>query len=135
MLVLDTHALIWAHKGIRIAKRVEKRIVAAGKKHELFISAITPWEIALGVQRGRIRIQGDVLEWIQDALDALAATVATLEPAIAVDAVNLPAWDHADPSDRIIVATARRLGAALVTADGAILDYAATTRSVRVVEI
>ena len=135
MLVLDTHALIWAHKGIRISKRIEKQIVAAGKKHELFVSAITPWEIALGVRRGRIRIQGDVLEWIHDALDALSVAVASLEPAIAVDSVNLPAWDHADPSDRIIVATARRLGAALVTADGEIVEYAAATKAVRVIEI
>ncbi len=135
MLVLDTHALIWAHKGIRIGTKAERRIVAAAMKHELLVSAITPWEIALGVRHGRIRVAGDVLEWIEGALDALSCAVASLEPAIAVDAVNLPAWDHADPSDRIIVATARRLGAALVTADGAILDYAAATKAVRVIEV
>ena len=135
MLILDTHALIWAHKGVRISKEIEKRIVSAGAKSELFVSAITPWEIALGVRRNRIRVAGDVLEWIHDALDALSATVASLEPAIAVDAVNLPAWDHADPSDRIIVATARRLDAPLVTADSAILEYAATTKALRVIEI
>ena len=134
MLVLDTHALIWAHLGTRIPKRVARRIVAAGRANELFVSVITPWEIALGVRRGRIKIAGDVLDWIHDALDALAAGVAGLEPAIAVDAVDL-GWDHADPSDRIIVATARRLGAALVTADEAILDFAAATRSVRVLPL
>jgi PIN domain nuclease of toxin-antitoxin system len=133
MLVLDTHALIWAHTGIRIPKKVAKRIEAAGQDNQLFVSAITPWEIALGVRRGRIKIAGDVLGWIQDALDALAAVIASLEPAIAVDAVEL-AWDHADPSDRIIVATARRLGASLVTADTAILEFARSTRSVRVLE-
>lgn len=135
MLILDTHALIWAHKGIRIGKRAQARITSEARKHELFVSAITPWEIALGVRRGRIRVAGDVLEWIEAALDALSCAVASLEPAIAVDAVNLPAWDHADPSDRIIVATARRLGAALVTADSAILDYAAATKAVRVIEV
>jgi PIN domain nuclease of toxin-antitoxin system len=134
MLVLDTHVLIWAHMGIRIPKKVERRIVAAGEANELFVSAITPWEIALGVRRERIKIAGDVLEWIQGALDALSVLVASLEPAIAVDAVDL-AWDHADPSDRIIVATARRLGASLVTADAAILEFAEATRSVRVVEV
>jgi PIN domain nuclease of toxin-antitoxin system len=134
MLVLDTHALIWAHMGIRIPTKVQRRIASAGRDHALFISAITPWEIALGAQRGRIKISGDVLEWIHDALDALSILVASLEPAIAVDAVNL-AWDHADPSDRIIVATARRLGASLVTADTSILELAESTRSVRVVEI
>jgi PIN domain nuclease of toxin-antitoxin system len=135
MLVLDTHAFIWAHKGIRIGKKTERRIMSAARSHELFVSAITPWEIALGVRRGRIRVAGDVLEWMETALDALSCAVASLEPAIAVDAVNLPAWHHVDPSDRIIVATARRLAAPLVTADGAILDYAAATKAVRVIAV
>ncbi|HEX3759716.1 MAG TPA: type II toxin-antitoxin system VapC family toxin [Kofleriaceae bacterium] len=134
MLVLDTHALIWAHMGVRIPAKTARRIEAAGRVNELFISAISPWEIALGVRRGRIKIAGDVLEWIQEALDALSATVASLEPAIAVDAVDL-AWDHADPSDRVIVATARRLGASLVTADTATLDFASSTKAVRVLEL
>lgn len=134
MLVLDTHALIWAHMGVRIPKKLARRIEAAGRDHQLFISAITPWEIALGVRRGRIKIAGDALEWIAGALDALSAVVASLEPAIAVDAVDL-AWDHADPPDRIIVATARRLGASLVTADPAILAFASSTRAVRVLEL
>lgn len=131
MLVLDTHALIWAHLGIRIPAKVARRIEAAGRANELFISAITSWEIALGVRRGRIKIAGDVLEWIQGALDALSAAVASLEPEIAVDAVDL-AWDHAD---RVIVATARRLGASLVTADTEILEFASSTKGVRVVEL
>jgi len=86
------------------------------------------------VRRGRIKIAGDVLSWIQDSLDALSASIASLEPAIAVDSVEL-AWDHADPSDRIIVATARRLGASLVTADTEILAFARLTRAVRVLEL
>jgi PIN domain nuclease of toxin-antitoxin system len=134
MLVLDTHALIWAHMGVRIPKKAARRIEAAGRDGELFVSAITPWEIALGVQRGRIKIPGDTLTWISEALDALSAVVASLEPAIAVDAVEL-AWDHGDPSDRMIVATARRLGASLVTADTAILAFASSTRAVRVLEL
>ena len=134
MLVLDTHALIWAHMGARIPKPVARRIEAAGRTNQLFISAITPWEIALGVRRGRIKIAGSVLAWIADALEALSASVASLEPAIAVDAVDL-VWDHADPSDRIIVATARRLDASLVTADTDILAFADATRAVRVLEL
>src|SRR5262249_54617762 len=53
---------------------VERRIAAAGKDNELFISAITPWEIALGVRRERIEIAGDILAWIRDALDALSSS-------------------------------------------------------------
>ncbi len=94
--------------GVRISKRIENRIVAAGSRRELFISAISSWEVAMGAQRGKIRIAGGVVEWIHDALDALSASVA---------------------------ATARRLGAVLVTADSRILAYASSTKAVRVLEI
>jgi PIN domain nuclease of toxin-antitoxin system len=134
MLLLDTHALIWMNLGLRISKKVQKQILAAGKDSELFVSAITPWEVAQGVRRGKLKVAGDVLQWIQNALDAVSGMIAPVEPAIAVDAVDL-SWDHADPSDRIIVATARRLGASLVTADTAILEFAEATRAVRVIEV
>ena len=48
-----------------------------------------------------------------------------IEPAIAVDSVRLPGSFHADPADRFIVATSRHLASPLVTADRAILAYAA----------
>jgi hypothetical protein len=32
MLVLDTHALIWAHAGVRIPKKVAQQITAAGQR-------------------------------------------------------------------------------------------------------
>jgi PIN domain nuclease of toxin-antitoxin system len=134
MMVLDTHALIWAHAGVRLSPRVQRAIADAGRRGELLVSAITPWEIALGAQAGKYRVVGDLLDWILGALDAVAATVAALEPAISVEAAALP-WHHADPADRIIVATARRLGAVLVTADTRILDYADATKAVRVLEI
>jgi PIN domain nuclease of toxin-antitoxin system len=51
-----------------------------------------------------------------------------------VDAVELPAWDHGDPADRLIVATARHLDAVLVTRDTRILQYAGETRAVRAIE-
>lgn len=42
-----------------------------------------------------------------------------------MDSALLPPPLHRDPGDRMLVATARHLGATLVTRDGAILDYAA----------
>ena len=48
-----------------------------------------------------------------------------IEPAIAIDSMRLPGNLHADPADHLIVATARYRSAPLLTADRAILDYAA----------
>jgi PIN domain nuclease of toxin-antitoxin system len=133
-LILDTHVWLAVTQGRGVAPRVAKRIDAAAEAAELYVAAITPWEVAMGVRRGRIRIGGNTLHWIEEALQRSKTAIASLVPAIAVDAVELPAWDHGDPSDRLIVATARHLGAVLVTADTEILDYAAKVKAVRVLE-
>jgi PIN domain nuclease of toxin-antitoxin system len=49
---------------------------------------------------------------------------APLTPDIAIDASQLPGEPHGDPADRMIVATARHLGASVVTRDSRILAYA-----------
>jgi PIN domain nuclease of toxin-antitoxin system len=49
---------------------------------------------------------------------------APITPAIAIDASYLPGDFHADPMDRLIVATARHLGMPVVTSDRKILGYA-----------
>lgn len=54
--------------------------------------------------------------------------------AMAIDAGAIPATALRDPIDRLIVATARALGARLVTRDRRILDYAARSRHVQVVD-
>jgi len=50
--------------------------------------------------------------------------LAALGPEIALDAWFLPGQVHGDPMDRLLIATARRLSAALVTRDDRILAYA-----------
>jgi PIN domain nuclease of toxin-antitoxin system len=46
-----------------------------------------------------------------------------LAPEIAVESSRLPGTFHGDPADRIIVATARREGAILLTRDERIIAY------------
>jgi PIN domain nuclease of toxin-antitoxin system len=47
----------------------------------------------------------------------------SLTPEIALDSSRLPATFHGDPADRIIVATARRMAARLLTRDQKLLEY------------
>ena len=134
-LVLDTHAFIWAYTAHRVSAKMARKIDAAGARDALYVAAVTPLEIAMAARLQRLRLNGPVLDWIEAALANLRAAIAPLEPVIAVDAVDLPGnWRHSDPFDRVIVATARRLDAVLVTADTEILDYAARAKAVRVVE-
>lgn len=78
------------------------------------------------VQKGRLALGRDAGAWIDSALAMPGITLAPIIPAIAVESVRLPGEFHADPADRLIIATARQTGATLLTADRAILDYAAS---------
>ena len=101
------------------------RIDDARRTGRVGISAITPWEVALLVARGRLRLAMDVGVWIDRVLGSPGIDLCPIEPVIALDSVRLPGEFHADPADRFLIATARHWTAALVTADAAILEYSA----------
>lgn len=126
MILLDTHVLIWAVDGSRrLGAEAAAAIEDARRSDRIGVSAITPWEVALLVERGRLRLATDVGAWLDTALGVQGVDVLPIEPAIAVESVRLPGSFYADPADRIIIATARHWQVPLATADRAILDYAA----------
>lgn len=123
LLLLDTHVLIWAVLNEnRLGRQVSKTINRASHQNLLAVSAITPWEIALLESKNRITLLKDVLVWIREALAKPGVNLIPLEPEIALSSTRLPFAMHPDPADRILVATARHLGAILVTADRTLLD-------------
>jgi PIN domain nuclease of toxin-antitoxin system len=124
-LLIDTHVLLWLVEGCESLGSESRTVIDASARQScLYVSAITPWEIGLLVSKGRLRIAADVMQWIRAALAKPGVRLAPLEPEIAVASTRLPWEMHADPADRILVATARHLGATLVTADRALLDFA-----------
>ena len=126
MIVLDTHVLIWAVEDERrLGAEARAAIAAASDADDIGISAITPWEIALLVERGRLRLAQEVGAWIRSVLALPGIKLLPIDPATATDSARLPGTFRADPADRLIIATARQCGAPLLTADFAILSYAA----------
>jgi PIN domain nuclease of toxin-antitoxin system len=79
-------------------------------------------------REGRIRLAKECLAWVGDALRAPGIALVPLTPEIAVESSRLPGSFHGDPADRILVATARREGAILVTRDEGILAYGKAKR-------
>ena len=125
MIVLDTHVLVWAVEGDRrLGTNARAAIEAAERAQAIGISAVTPWEIALLAERNRLRLVQEVGTWIEAVLALPGMRLMPIEPTVALDSVRLPGPFHADPADRLIIATARHSGARLVTADGTILSYA-----------
>ena len=134
MIVLDTHALIWAvSDDVHLGRKARARIEETAQSSHVAVSAITPWEITMLVEKGRLQLGQDVQVWIENSLALPGIFLAPIEPAIAIDSVRFPGDFHADPADRFIIATARYYNAPLMTADNAILSYA-TTGNVQVVD-
>ena len=73
--------------------------------------------------KGRVHILVPPDEWVREALAMPGLTLAPLTPEIALESTRLPGTFHGDPSDRIIVATARKMSARLLTSDEKIIQY------------
>ena len=126
MIVLDTHVLVWSVEGHpRLGAAATARIEETRRTDRVGVSAMTPWEIALLVEKGRLRLAMEAAAWMETVLGAQGIDLLPIEPAIALDSVRLPGGFHAGPADRLIVATARHWGVPLLTADQTILAYAA----------
>jgi PIN domain nuclease of toxin-antitoxin system len=113
-LLLDTCALIWlAADAPELSTRSRTAIDAADM---VWVSAISAWEISLKVAHKTLELPMPPEEWLTKTLDHHRLSLAALGVDVLVAANALP-WHHRDPADRFIIATARALGAAVVTAD------------------
>lgn len=90
---------------------------------DILISSISAWEIAMLVEKGRIALSMDVLSWLAVVEQIEAVRFVPLDSEISVKSTALPGEFHKDPADRMIVATARKFAASLVTADEKIRAY------------
>ena len=81
------------------------------------MSAISIFEIATGVRRGRIELRQPLEDWFQDLARLPEIRIAPVSAVIAAHAAGFDDNVHGDPADRIILATASVLGLPLATAD------------------
>lgn len=124
VIVLDTHALLWwVNDPATLSTPARTVIDAAVESKSVHVSCISSWEIALLVERGRLRLALDVRDWICRCEALPFLTFVPVSNGIAIESVRLPDFPHADPADRIIAATALSLGAGLVTKDDKLQNY------------
>jgi len=122
--VLDTHAwLWWLSEPDQLGRAAIKRIQGSDR---IGIAAVSCFEVAAAVAKGRVTLDRGTLEWLQQALSAPRVELLPLTPAVAVKATMLGRF-HGDPADRVIVATAILESAVLVTKDQRIRKYEAVS--------
>jgi PIN domain nuclease of toxin-antitoxin system len=106
-------------KNPSLLKEISKRIAM----REILVSEISLWEIAMLQSKGRIQISEPLESWLEKSINAPGIRAINLSPKIIAESLNLPGDFHSDPSDRLIVASARVYGATLVTQDQQIKKY------------
>ena len=124
-LLIDTHYWIWLQFGIRERLTAQNLDVIrqAATQSNLFLSVMSVWELGMLESKGRLHLHASCAQWVEEALAMPGLSLAPLTPAIAIECNNLPGSFHGDPADRIIVATARAMGARLLTSDRNIRAY------------
>ena len=135
LLLLDMHCWPWAQLGL--VRRLSEAALGAIRKAEssggLRVSVISIRELAMLEKRGRVALPMNVRSWVDQALSKPGIAVADLTPEIAIESVHLPGELHGDPADRMLVASARVLGATLLTKDLQLIRYS-RQRQVRAIE-
>lgn len=116
-LLLDTHALIWVFDS-NPSLSIEAREAVANGQNEVFVSAVTAWEIAIKRALKKLELRGDYQRGLK--LYRFVPLAVSTEHALAVE--HLPAH-HADPFDRLLIVQAQLENLTLVTRDKRFGDY------------
>jgi PIN domain nuclease of toxin-antitoxin system len=122
--LLDTLVMIWwltddrklSREHAKLLERSERSGTAVG------LSAISLWEIAKLVERGRIELTQSVDESFEQLETSAFISILPLTGRVAIESTRLGARFHADPIDQLIVATARCQGLTLLTVDERIVE-------------
>jgi PIN domain nuclease of toxin-antitoxin system len=117
-MLLDTHTFVWwVGDSPRLPKRF--RAAIAEPANDVFVSAVTVWEIAIKRRTGKISFSGGIVDEIRSqGFEPLAIAVGHAE------AMERMPFLHRDPFDRMLVAQAMAEGMILLTVDAEIIKYA-----------
>lgn len=123
-VLLDTHALIWWLEGsARLSRRA--RDVVAANADEVYVSAVSAWEMATKFRQGRLP---GIAPWV-DSLQSCIQNEGFQVIPVTVDHAQLAGLMdgmHKDPFDRMLVAQAVIEGATLVSRDAALDTFGIT---------
>lgn len=121
--LLDTHILLyWFGDEQRLSAEQRHVLASASAEQPLLVSDISLWEIATLYGLKRIALDRPLRVWLEQATAAPLVSRVGISPAVAAEVACIPDSFHRDPADRILVATAKVLGAVLLTSDRRIRD-------------
>jgi PIN domain nuclease of toxin-antitoxin system len=119
-IVLDTSALIyWTLDQARLTPPAAESLAQAT---EIIVSAISIWEIGLKVKQGKLELPLSLHAYVDRLHRLERVTIEAVTVTVWLENLAL-SWEHLDPADRTIVATAVLAGCPLISSDRTIRDF------------
>jgi len=114
--MLDTHVLLWAiGKTDELSAQTVEHI--SDKENEVYVSAVSIWEIALKCSVGKLKLNFDVND-IPEYCRQMGFYLIPLDPIEALGSLKLPPKEnHKDPFDRMLIYQCIINGYTLVSKD------------------
>jgi PIN domain nuclease of toxin-antitoxin system len=124
-ILLDTCTLIFLSQKEPMKTPAVGAMRTANDGGVTYISPISAWEVGMLASSGRLNLLLKPEKWFASLFEAPGIKLAEMSPDLLIASSYLPGAPPRDPFDRIIAATARELGATLITRDRALLEYGA----------
>jgi PIN domain nuclease of toxin-antitoxin system len=122
VIVLDTHALLWWALDPDQLSGTAARTLQRMEEEGGYASSISFWELAIKVKRGKLELPLDVAELARRIERGGVVEILPVDTATWLLSASLP-WDHHDPADRVIVASALKQNVPLLSKDEAIRSF------------
>lgn len=113
-ILLDTHTWAWGLVEPAKLSRNVRKLIDEGAI--VLVSPISVFEIGQKVRLKKWPQMAPILNDLPSLITELGSRIAPATPEVCLSAAMLD-WEHRDPFDRILAATAIHYGAALISAD------------------
>lgn len=114
-VLLDTSALLfWTLSPKSLSQTAAEAI---GKAGQICVSGISLWEVGVKAGKGKLHLPLPLREFANRLKSVERVRLLDVSSEDWIATVEL-AWEHRDPADRVVVATAMRRGLPLITSDG-----------------
>lgn len=114
--LLDTHTFLWT---ITQSQALPKKVIQAVKNpnNEIFISAVTFWEISIKTRLKKLDLDGLPIEELLSLAEEMDFQLIDLTSEEANSYVNLDEDTHKDPFDRMLIWQSIRRNMTLISND------------------
>lgn len=119
--LLDTCTLLWLSSTPEHLPQAVQAIIVQ-YRDALFVSAISGFEIGVKYRKGKLELPMTPAKWFAAVCQHHGLRELSIDSVIAIRATELPPL-HADPCDRILIATAQQHRMRLLTPDPLIRQY------------